>query len=83
MIVNYSRGPYWAELEDPYSLARGAVEGREGVFYLTEVSDFGVLVNRFMRDGGLGPEVFLPWGTIHAIYRLPPPEEIKTVHEGV
>jgi hypothetical protein len=78
VIVNYSRGPYWSDLEDPYSLARGAIEGREGVFFLSEVSAFGILVQRILRDGQLGQDIHIPWGAIHAVYQLPFAEESDT-----
>lgn len=81
VVLNYAQGPHWPLPEDPYALARGAIEGREGVFFLSEVSRFGILVRRLEKRGKLGESVFIPWGAIHAISELSPAEESETEQE--
>lgn len=77
VIVNYSRGPSWAEANDPYDIARGPIEGREGVFFLQEVSRLGVLLRRPIRDEGFAEPFFMPWGSVHMIELVPPEEETE------
>lgn len=81
MLINYTRGPSWGDIEDPYDLARGALEGREGVFYLQELSNLGVLVRRPIRDGDFGEPAFIPWGSIHVITELPDVDETEEEQE--
>lgn len=87
VIINYSRGPSWFELEDPYEVARGAVEGREALFFLEEAGVQGVGVRRILKgdDNGeeLGALLWLPWSAIHTMFSaLPEDEEEQTDESG-
>jgi hypothetical protein len=81
VIVNYAAGPSWGADDNPFSLARGAIEGREGVFVLNEVSSVGVILRRVL-EGNLSTPVFMPWSTIHAIYQPGHEEESETKQAG-
>ncbi len=76
VLVNYTRGPYWEEVKDPYDIARGALEGREGVFLLQEVSSLGVLVRRPVPEKqNWAQPVFMPWVSVHAVRQLTAEQE--------
>jgi hypothetical protein len=76
VIVNYTRGPAWDDINDPFDIARGPLEGRESPFFLQEVSSLGIMVQRPLRKQNTwGPPVFLPWGSVHAIRLLELAEE--------
>ncbi len=82
VFLNYSSGPSWIDEQiDPFSLARGVIEGREGIFFLSEVSNVGVLVQKLQRSGDLAAPVFIPWGAVHTIQRLPSAPESETKQE--
>lgn len=79
VVINYSRGPSWLDIKDPYEVARGAIEGREALFYLEQAGSEGIGVRRLLEgeDGEekLGVLLFLPWGAIHSIFRAEPEEQ--------
>ncbi len=79
VIINYSRGPSWFETEDPYEVARGAVEGREALFLLEEAGPQGVGARRILKGDEdrdeLGDLLWLPWSSIHAMFSALPEDE--------
>jgi hypothetical protein len=79
VVINYSRGPSWFDLETPYDVATGPIEGREALFYLEQSGPTGVGVRRILAgESGneeLGELLFLPWGAINAMFSAVPEDE--------
>lgn len=67
VILNYTKGPLPSS---PWEIERGKVEARAGVFILEEVDTFGV-VARKLREDGLNSPVFLSWGAIQTVQKVP------------
>lgn len=64
VIVNYMRGPF---PRSPWRIEKGAPDARGGLFVLTEVSDWGVVVKKVLESGELNTSVFISWGSLHTI----------------
>lgn len=82
IILSYVGGPYIADMEDHYDIARGQPEAREGIFGLEEVSNLGIVARKIVREQEiLGPPIFFPWSAIHQIQELPTSDESKEEQE--
>jgi hypothetical protein len=58
VIVNYTRGPAWDDINDPFDIARGPLEGRESPFFLQEVSSLGIMVQAHCASKTHGDHLF-------------------------
>jgi hypothetical protein len=79
VLLSYAGGPEFADLSDnAYSLVRGPVESKLGIFLLKEVNTLGVLVRKVKRGEGeklrYDSAIFIPWAAVQLIRDLLMPD---------